>query len=136
MNEFKIGDNSAFISFKVINPTLGPSSNNLVFFRAEARMQIANYSAIEQGFFLAEELIEFHNDLKNLYDTLKGNATFTTIEGWIQISITGNGRGNLTLDCYLSSGDGTIRLESKFSLDQTYLPKVLSQLDRIIAKMP
>jgi len=87
--------------------------------------------------FLTAELIDFRDQLTQVYDTLKGEAVFSTLEEQLSICVTGNGRGDLeargaALD---QPGIGN-KLEFHFSSDQTHLVKTLGELNETIAKFP
>ena len=79
----------------------------------------------------------FKNELTNLYDKLKGIATFNTLESQVDIKITGDGIGHLKAKCEVMdyAGIGN-KLEFEIDFDQTQIPKIVNQLENIITKFP
>jgi hypothetical protein len=77
----------------------------------------------------------FKNGLIKAYDNLKDTATFTTIEGQIEITCVGDGLGHFEVDCEVmdEAGIGNT-LNIKMSFDQTTIPELVGQLDRISNK--
>jgi hypothetical protein len=84
--------------------------------------------------FITEEFVAFRAQLRKLYETLKGEATFTTMEGQLTLNLVGDGRGGITLkgEALDQPGIGNC-LTFEIALDQTYLATTLDGLDQIIA---
>lgn len=87
--------------------------------------------------FLTEEFVAFRSQLRELYETLNGEATFTTIEGQLTLNLVGDGRGGITLkgEALDQPGVGNC-LSFEMALDQTYLASALDGLDQVIAAFP
>lgn len=85
--------------------------------------------------FLTEEFVAFRAQLRKLYETLNGEATFTTLEGQLTLKLVGDGRGGVAL-----KGEASDQAENcltfQMALDQTDLPSALDGLDQIIAAFP
>ena len=83
------------------------------------------------------DFVSFKNELSKLYDKLNGIATFQTLENQVYIKIFGNGIGHLNAKCVVmdDAGNGN-RLEFEIDFDQTHIPKILNQLEKIVAKFP
>jgi hypothetical protein len=47
--------------------------------------------------FLTQDFVSFRDQLRGLYDSLKGEANFTTLEDQLSIRVAGNGRGGLVV---------------------------------------
>ena len=79
----------------------------------------------------------FRTQLETLYKTLSGNATFDTIERQLQIDCVGNERGGITINGIVQDrvGDGN-ELRFRFDIDQTYLPRIISELQDIESEFP
>ena len=61
-------------------------------------------------------------ELQSLYDTLRGTATFETIEGQVAFTLTGDGLGHIELRGFLTdSAGGSNRLNFAIAFDQTLL---------------
>jgi hypothetical protein len=87
--------------------------------------------------FVTNEFVAFRSELRELYRTLNGEATFTTLEGQLRLDLVGNGRGGITLkgEALDNAGTGNC-LTFEFAIDQTYLVSTLEGLDQIVAKFP
>ena len=87
--------------------------------------------------FLTEDFIGFREQLGALYDSLKGDANFVTLEEQLSIRVVGNGRGGLTVagEALDQPGIGN-KLAFVFALDQTSLSLALRELDEITSLFP
>jgi hypothetical protein len=87
--------------------------------------------------FITDEFVSFRSQLRELHRTLKGEATFTTMEGQLALHLVGDGRGGITLngEALDQPGIGNC-LTFELALDQTYLASTLDGLDQIIAAFP
>jgi hypothetical protein len=87
--------------------------------------------------FITDEFASFRSQLRELHRTLKGEATFNTMEGQLALHLVGDGRGGITLkgDALDQPGIGNC-LSFELTLDQTYLASTLDGLDQIIAAFP
>lgn len=99
-----------------------------------------NSGAFRGRFFASFQVFEFsdfYDQLQLLYDTLKGKAIFSTLEGQLEISITCNALGNLEVSGFAmdEAGIGN-QLNFQFQLDQAYLPKILGELATIVNLFP
>ena len=87
--------------------------------------------------FLTEDFVGFREQLVALYDSLKGEAIFATLEEQLSIRVVGDGCGGLTVtgEALDQPGIGN-KLAFEFALDQTSLVPILRELDEIIALFP
>ena len=87
--------------------------------------------------FVTDEFVAFRSELRELYRTLNGEATFTTLEGQLRLNLIGNGRGGITVKGEAFDNAGTDNcLTFEFATDQTYLVRTLEGLDQIVAQFP
>lgn len=79
----------------------------------------------------------FKLQLAKLYDKLNGIATFKTLENQVEMKIIGDGIGHLKAECEVidEAGFGN-KLEFEIDFDQTHIPKILNQLEKITTKFP
>lgn len=74
----------------------------------------------------------FRKQLQRLYKKLEGVASFTTLEEQLALRLTGDGKGHITVEGTAIDFCGTgNRLQFEFALDQTYLPRIISELERV-----
>jgi hypothetical protein len=87
----------------------------------------------------SEEFVKFMSELSMLYETLSGQACFTTMEQWLSITVVGDGLGHFEAQCQLSdnapAGTGNT-LNFTIYFDQTFIPGMIAGLNRIITAFP
>lgn len=101
------------------------------------RLRVGQFSAEFDAAFLTQEIVDFKNELQKLYDTLKGMARFSTIEGQVSLEVVVNDCGNMIVSGVvvdnLSLGN---KLEFSFQSDQTYLKTALKEIDEVVSRFP
>ena len=87
--------------------------------------------------FLTQDFVSFRDQLRGLYDSLKGEANFTTLEDQLSIRVSGNGRGGLVVAGEALDQPGVeSKLLFEFALDQTSLLPALRELNEIVFLFP
>jgi len=83
------------------------------------------------------DLARFRGELADLHGRLSGTATFSCDENWLHLEVKGDGRGHIDVRCE-ARDDPTFGacLQYTIAIDQTYLPKVLAELDEVLAHFP
>lgn len=87
--------------------------------------------------FLTIDFEIFKQELRPLYDNLKGSATFSGLEGQLELKIVGDGIGHFevsVLACDQPGNGGELSFTMGF--DQTSLMEFVHQLDSITKKFP
>tara|TARA_R100000306_G_C4310566_1_gene109960 strand:+ start:102 stop:590 length:489 start_codon:yes stop_codon:yes gene_type:complete len=80
---------------------------------------------------------KYKNNLEIIYDNLNEKVEFKTIEGQIKIDIKGDGFGHFSAVCQLIDKVGIgNKLEFDLNFDQTQIPKMIRQLEKIIEIYP
>ncbi len=104
---------------------------------AKVLVKAGSFSGAINGQLRANELTFFRDELTKLYRSLSGSAKFFTIEEWLLLEIVGDGKGHFALTGEIMDevGLGNI-LKFKFDFDQTFIPKVLSDLEKVINAFP
>jgi hypothetical protein len=85
----------------------------------------------------SEEFHTFLEEVEGLSRTRDGTASFTTMEGQIVLSLTGDGKGHIrvtgeAIDA-VSVGN---RLQFVFDIDQAQLPPISESLGHLLAAFP
>jgi hypothetical protein len=85
----------------------------------------------------AEEFETFRDAFRRLYNQLAGEATFSTMEGWLTIKVVGDGRGHFTADSVLRDRAGMgNQLTFTIAFDQTDLSKIIRELETVVVAFP
>jgi hypothetical protein len=103
----------------------------------KVRLTVGGFGGMFNGQLRANELESFYVELVKLYKSLSGKASLSTMERWLLLEINGDGKGHLTLngDIMDEPGVGNI-LKFKLELDQTFIPEVLSVLEKVTKAFP
>jgi hypothetical protein len=85
----------------------------------------------------SEEFHTFLEEVEDLSRTLDGTASFTTMEGQIALSLTGDGKGHVRVkgEAIDAAAVGN-RLQFVFDIDQTHLPPISESLGHLLAAFP
>ena len=80
----------------------------------------------------------FRAQLEKLYEELKAEAAFETMEEWLSIELSGDGRGHVETRAEVTDAPGTgNRLRFSISgIDQTHLVDVVARLVEIEGAFP
>jgi hypothetical protein len=76
------------------------------------------------------------DEIHSLSQTLEGTASFSTLEGQIEFSLTGDGKGHVRVQGVAQDQPGGNRLHFEFEIDQTYLPPISAALEHLLAVFP
>jgi hypothetical protein len=90
------------------------------------------------GDFMTIDFEKFKQELSRLYDNLKGTANFNDSEGYLELTIIGDGIGHFEVNVKACGQPGINASELSFSMgfDQTELKELAHQLDRITKSFP
>jgi hypothetical protein len=85
----------------------------------------------------SEELVSFRAGLEAIHDSLTGEAKLDSLEGWVTLTLTGDGAGHVSVDGAVNDRPGMgNELRFRLELDQTYLPEIIDDLRRIESAFP
>jgi hypothetical protein len=84
-----------------------------------------------------EEFRSFRQDLERLYRDLPGRGAFRSMEEWLTVEVSGDGRGHFTGTARFRdrAGDGNL-LECVLEFDQSDVPAMVQQLSAIESAFP
>ena len=103
----------------------------------EMRITVAGIRAAIRASLRSDEFLTFHDELKPLYESLRGKATFSSMEEWLHLEIVGDGRGHFSAACKASDWKAAgNKLDFSLAFDQTQLPDMISGLEAILAEFP
>ncbi len=88
--------------------------------------------------FMIVDFKEFKKQLEYSYDHLDKSAIFEDLERYLKINIKGDGLGHFEIFCEVSDNPGYLERQLAFylSIDQTYIPQLIRQLDGIAREFP
>ncbi len=133
------GDDEDFLEIVVGHPTQSDTDDywDANWISAGIRMEVGAFRAHVAASLRREDFPPLRDGLKELNVSLSGQVRFTTIEEWLEIEITGDGRGHLAARGYVvEEPGGRNRLEFELKFDQTQLPRLIAELDAIVAYRP
>ena len=100
---------------------------------ARATITVGGFHGDTQLMITLADMIRFAEQLHPLYETLKGEAEFTTIEDQVYMKLTTDGLGHITVAGHLMDQVGVgNKLLFNVSLDQTFLKNALAELKQAI----
>ncbi|QQL44062.1 WapI family immunity protein [Sulfuriroseicoccus oceanibius] len=95
-------------------------------------MRSGSFAVIDHTFYF-DDLLEFRDRIRSIYKNLDGTATLRPRYEYDYIEVTATTRGHIAIKGHFESGTPeTNRIDLEFILDQTYLPSLISSLDRAI----
>jgi hypothetical protein len=124
----KESDDAAYVGFghpdrervEFVFPPGRPDSDG--WLRPTVTVSSGPFSGSADVYCSVSDFAQLLPDLQRLYDTLRGTATFDTIEGQIGFALTGDGLGHIALRGFLDDrAGGSNRLSFHIAYDQTLL---------------
>jgi hypothetical protein len=105
--------------------------------QASVTIQAGGFHGSVDGDLRTEELARFLEQLADVQKTLSGTAEFHTMEEWLSIRVTGNGRGHMTIRCVVWDAPGVGNtLECQLTADQTFTKKTVEELAAAVKAYP
>jgi hypothetical protein len=103
----------------------------------EVALSVGGFRGGFQASLRSEEFCSFLEEVQMMGQSLEGAASFTTMEGQIAISLTGDGKGHIRVsgEAIDEAGTGN-RLQFAFDIDQTYLPSIAESLESVLTAFP
>lgn len=100
-------------------------------------VSVGAFAGSYQACLRTEEFKAFRVGLDHIYTTLKGEASFASMEDWVAIQVIGDGLGHFRAACMLRDAAGignTLKFELHF--DQTELAVIVEALVRVEQSFP
>ena len=89
------------------------------------------------GDFMTVDFESFKQQLRRLYDNLKGYANFDCTDNFVKIRMVGDGLGHIEANCIVSDDGGFSKsFEFKLELDQTQIPDIIHNLNELTKAYP
>ena len=110
---------------------------------AEVVVDIRPWRATYRAYLRTDEFAQFRDQLRELYDGARKEASFAPMEPWLGLTLELDSLGHITLRGKAGpEGSGKIfgqvhlDFELKGVMDQTYLPPLIAQLDELEREFP
>jgi hypothetical protein len=132
----EIIDNGDFIKVTPQGFTYPDTDNewDSKWLRAEVQIKVGAFAGNYIGEFMNVDFFELRKHLTYLYDHLGSSFTFEPLESYLKLTFKGDGLGHIELFCQASDNPGwnASNFEFYLNIDQTFIPKLINQLDLII----
>jgi hypothetical protein len=105
--------------------------------RAAVKLQVGGFRGSVSGDLRAEELARFLDQLAGLQENLRGTADFETMEQWLAIRVSGDGKGHMEYRCVVRDKPGIGNtLDCTIDTDQTFTRETVAQLAAAVREFP
>jgi hypothetical protein len=105
--------------------------------RAAVKLHAGGFRGSVSGDLRAEELVKFHRQFALLRESLRGQAQFETLEGWLSIQVIGDGHGHMEFRCVIRDEPGTGNtLHCTLGNDQTFTRSTVAELAAAVEAFP
>jgi len=96
------------------------------------------FSGQYQAEIMTVDFEKFKQELRKLYDNLKGGAIFEDLEHALQLEIHGDGIGHFEVEVTANDKPGidSSKLNFTMAFDQTEIERLVNQLDNITKAFP
>lgn len=105
--------------------------------KSQITIRVGGFNGNITASLRTDEFFRFKEELSKLYSTLKGQASFSSMEHWLTVHVEGDGLGHFEADCVVmdEAGIGN-RLQFRLVFDQTELPGIVKSLEGILRAFP
>jgi hypothetical protein len=103
----------------------------------EVQVAVGGFRGQFRADLRTEEFAAFLTEVLALHGTLEGVATFTTMEGQLDLTLTGDGKGHVHVQgTAVDEPETRNQLEFGFDIGQTQLPQIAQCLENFLAAFP
>jgi hypothetical protein len=103
----------------------------------EIRVRVGGFRGKASATIMTGELTKFLSELRPLYQTLRGAASFTTMEEQLSLRLVGDGKGHIELRGEVADQPGVgNRLHFTLQFDQSQLGASIRELERVTLQFP
>ncbi|HZN99871.1 MAG TPA: hypothetical protein VFB93_01615 [Burkholderiales bacterium] len=82
------------------------------------------------------ELTQLLSGMKQLYETLKGEAELPCIEPELYLKLVASGLGQIEFEVNITPNNMIQEHRFKFGIDQSYLPEAIAGCEKVLAAYP
>ena len=104
---------------------------------SQIRVSAGGFCGKVDAAIVTDELTEFLGQLRSLFSSLRGRAEFSTMEGQLHLTLTGDGKGHIALAGEVADQPGIgNRLHFALQFDQSQLGVAIRELERVTSTFP
>jgi hypothetical protein len=104
---------------------------------AEINVRAGGFQGKARAAIVTEELVGFASQLRPLFETLRGMAEFSTMEGQLSLQLVGDGKGHIELRGEIADKPGIgNRLHFTLQFDQSQLGTSIRELETVTSHFP
>jgi len=113
-----------------------PKTEGYDWTKALVQIEVGGFKGEVEIYMCVSDMIRFKEQLEPVYQNLKGEAEFKTIEGQLYIRIEADKLGHIQVNGHLLDdlGSGN-RLEFEIRYDQTLLWHTISEIDEALFEL-
>ena len=105
--------------------------------RTAVKVKAGGFRGSVDGDLRADELAHFLEQFARLQTSLQGIAVFETMEEWLSIRVTGDGKGHMQFRCVIRDQPGIGNtLECALDSDQTFTQSTITELAAAVEAFP
>ena len=106
--------------------------------RSAVDVQAGGFRGSVSGDLRIEELASFFDQMSQLQKSLRGIAEFETMEAWLSIRVTGDGRGHMECRCVIRDDPsiGNTLFDCTLASDQTFTQATITELAAAMQAFP
>jgi|GEM_PF-774268 len=103
----------------------------------QIRVEAGSFTGMFYASLQVHDFVYLRSEFNRLYNDLTGLMKFEAQEEQLYLEIIGDGKGHFEANCVArdKAGMGN-KLEFALSFDQTFIPPILRDLDKIITQYP
>ena len=131
------GEHTGHLDIRVLSHTEDPDFWDGNWLACSIDIRAGDFTCHVGANLRTDEFERFYQEVKVLYESLTGDATFTTMETQLNLHLSGDGHGHICARGQVRDAPGTGNvLDFELQLDQTYLFGTKVQLGELLNRFP
>lgn len=139
MYKITIGTEKQFVKIQVAGKTYPDSMDRWDggWLNSKINLLLGSFNGIFNANLRIDEFKNFLKDVERLNKTLKGQATYQSMEDWLIIEIENvDSLGNLSASIVAKDSlEGNNKISGTIMLDQTYLKTIIAEIKAMLGKL-
>lgn len=139
MIEIRIANETEYLLITVQNYSY-PSATDFYdgnWLNTYLELQVGTFKCKTNASLRTDELAGFHQDLKQVFDELRGSAVFVPMEPWVNLNVHVNEQGHFIVKGSMKDDLSKANtLEFEIKTDPSYIKKTLEALKQSTDRFP